>query len=50
MQCCNAVRATCRKQQTPQSEWRGGGELGVGIRLSSEVNPYEDDVSTVFSI
>ena len=27
-----------------------GGELGVGIRLSSEVNPYEDDVSTVFSI
>ena len=49
MQCCAAVRATYRKQQTPQHfEWRGQ-RRGVDIVLSSEVTLFEYKVSTILS-
>ena len=40
MQCCTTVRATCRKQSTPQL-WMEVG--GGGIVLFSKVTPFEDN-------
>ena len=44
-QCCAAVRATCRKEQTPQ--WNGGDRGGVWILLFSWVILFEYNVSTI---
>ena len=44
-QCCAAVRATCRKEQTPQ--WNGGDRGGVWILLFSWVTLFEYNVSTI---
>ena len=41
MQCCATVRATCRKQSTPQL-WMQVG-VGGGIVLLSKVTPFEDN-------
>ena len=50
MQCCAAVRAICRKQQTPQLWMEGRGEGGgVWIVLLSEASPFEDNVSSILS-
>ena len=42
MQCCATVRATCRKQSTPQL-WMEVGGGGAGIVLFSKVTPFEDN-------
>ena len=46
MQCCAAVRATYRKQQTPQL-WIEGTTGGVWILLFSEVTLFEYNISTI---
>ena len=47
MQCCSTVRATFRKQETSQLEWRGQGR-GVDSYVS-EVTLFEYNVSTILS-
>ena len=42
MQCCATVRATCRKQSTPQL-WMEVGGGGGGIVLLSKITPFEDN-------
>ena len=47
MQCCTDVRATYRKQQTPQLWIEGRGR--VRIILFSEVTVFDYNVSTILS-
>ena len=52
MQCCATVRATYRKQQTPQLGTGGGGGGGRGglwILLLSEVTPFVYNTPTILS-
>ena len=49
MQCCAAVQATFRKQQTPQLWMEGKGEGFAWILMFSEVTLFEYNVSTILS-